>query len=83
MILEKLKLQQEVCWHNPNQKPFAHAMGKAKLERCPYVTVGADGSMDASQWNAVLEKIVRQIDARSENLWFENLLKFLNRITKP
>lgn len=64
-------------------KPFAHAMGKAKLERCPYVTVGADGSMDASQWNAVLEKIVRQIDARSENLWFENLLKFLNRITKP
>ena len=31
MILEKLKLQQEVCWHNPNQKPFAQAMEGSAL----------------------------------------------------
>lgn len=62
---------------------FANAVGREKLERCPYLTTGMDGHLNAAQWNAVLEKTVKAMDARSENLRFEKLIRLINSIIKP
>lgn len=63
-------------------KQFAKAVGRAKLERCPYLTSGMDGHMDALQWNATLENTVSAMDARSQNLWLEKLLRIIGDIIK-
>jgi hypothetical protein len=64
-------------------KAFARAAGRQKLDRCPYLTAGASASLDAAQWNALLEKTADQMDARSQSLPFEKLLRILNNLTKP
>lgn len=64
-------------------RSFARAVGREKLDGCSYLTSGMDGHMNAVQWNEVLEKTVSAMDLRSQNLWFEKLLRLLNNITKP
>lgn len=64
-------------------KSFAKAVGREKLERCPYLTTGMDGHMSAIGWNHMLEKTVSAMDARSKRLGFEKLIKLIDRITRP
>ena len=62
---------------------FANAVSREKLELCPYLTTGIDGHLNAAQWNALLEKTVKTMDARSENLRLEKLIRLINTLIKP
>lgn len=64
-------------------KAFAKAVGREKLERCPYLMLRSDSAMSAAGWNSLLEKTVRDMDARSQNLRFEKLLRIINNMIKP
>lgn len=63
-------------------KPFAKAVGRERLERCPYLVSHTEKELDAAQWNAVLEQTVRDMNARSENLWLEKLMRLLGALLK-
>ena len=60
---------------------FAKAVGKEKLERCPYLTT--EGQRSAAQWNALLENTVKTMDSRSENLRLEKLIRLISSLIKP
>ena len=62
-------------------KAFAKAVGREKLERCPYLAT--DGNMSASLWMIKLENIVATMDARKQNRYLEKLQKFITRLMRP
>lgn len=64
-------------------KAFAQAVGREKLEQCPYLTSGMDGHLNAAGWNEKLTETAAIMDARMQNRHIEKLIKFINRITKP
>ena len=64
-------------------KAFAHGVGREKLDRCPYLTSGMDGHMNAAQWNEKLTQTAAIMDARMENRHIEKLLRIIQSITKP
>jgi len=55
-------------------RPFARAFGKRRLHACTYLTTGMDGHMNAAEWNALMERTVRTLNARQKKLPFERLL---------
>lgn len=64
-------------------KAFAKAVGREKLERCPYLTSGMDGHMSAIGWHETLAATVEAMDARMENRHMEKLIKTIRSITRP
>ena len=64
-------------------KAFAQAVGREKLERCPYLTSGMDGHMNAAGWNEKLTQTAAVMDARTENRHMEKLLRIVRSIIKP
>ena len=64
-------------------KAFAQAVGREKLERCPYLTSGMDGHMNAAGWNEKLTETAAIMDARMENRHMEKLVKIIRSITRP
>lgn len=64
-------------------KAFAQAVGREKLEQCPYLTSGMDGHMNAAGWNEKLTQTAAIMDARMENRHIEKLLKIIRSITRP
>lgn len=63
-------------------KSFARRFGNKKLDRCPYLTSGADGLLNAQQWSAELRKTVDMMNDRAEKLPAEKLLGIIHGIIK-
>lgn len=63
-------------------KPFAKAMGSAKLEGCSYLNTASNPSMSAIGWNALLEQTVAAMDARGKHLPIENIIKFFKNLRR-
>lgn len=64
-------------------KSFAKAVCRERLERCPYLTSGMDGHMDALQWYHVLARTADTMDARKKNRYLEKITKFFGKFTRP
>lgn len=63
-------------------KPFAKAMGSAKLEGCSYLDAGSTVPMSAAGWNALLEQTVSAMDARGKHLPLEKIIKFFRNLRR-
>lgn len=63
-------------------KPFAKAMGNAKLEGCSYLSAGGNAPMSAIGWNALLEQTVDAMDARGKHLPAEKIIKFFKNLRR-
>lgn len=64
-------------------KAFAKAVSRERLERCPYLTSGMDGHMNALQWYQVLAQTADIMDARKKRRLIEKIMKFFNSFTRP
>lgn len=63
-------------------RPFAKAMGSAKLESCSYLDAGSCVPMSAAGWNTLLEQTVSAMDARGKNLPLEKIVKFFKNLRR-
>lgn len=63
-------------------KPFAKAVGSAKLEGCSYLNAGGSAPMSAIGWNALLEQTVDSMDARGKHLPIEKIIKFFKNLRR-
>lgn len=61
---------------------FARRFGSKKLDRCPYLTTGAEGALTAQQWSAILRRTVDAMNDRAEKLPLEKFLGMLHSIMK-
>jgi hypothetical protein len=61
---------------------FARRFGNKKLDRCPYLTTGAEGQLTAQQWSAILRRTVDAMNDRAEKLPLEKMLGMLHSITR-
>lgn len=54
---------------------FAKSFGGKRLVSCPYLTTGMDAHMTALEWNQLLRRAVKLLDARQKQLFIERLLQ--------
>ena len=61
---------------------FSKAVGAARLEKCPYLALGADNQQNAAAWLETLVEIAHAMDRRKRGRHLENLLRFVSAIIK-
>ena len=64
-------------------KAFAKAVGREKLDRCPYLLQSNNQvPLTPLQWQERIRGLVSACDARMENRYLEKLIKFIARIIR-
>ena len=63
-------------------KLLAQRFGNLRLGSCPYLTGAGNESMNADQWCQLLRKTTASMEYRANRLPVENLLGFLERLTR-
>ena len=61
---------------------FASAVGREKLDHCPYLLDGTENALTASQWHRRLAATVAAMDARKQNRHLEKALRFISTVMK-
>lgn len=56
---------------------FAKRFGKLPIGPCPYIAMGMDSTMRASQWCALMRRVFRGMNTRGPNTRLEKLIDFL------
>ena len=54
-------------------RQFSKRFGGLRLPACPYLTTGMDGHMTAAEWDRLLRDVVRALDERQQQLFWERL----------
>ena len=61
---------------------FAKAVGPERLDKGPYLTLGADGQKNAAAWLETMVDVANAMDSRKRSRHLENLLRFISTIIK-
>ena len=84
----------QICQNNPDyfhqmmpyamalgvDKAFAGRFGKMNVGQCPYITLGAEGTMRAEQWHGLMRRVLADMNTQPEQTRMEKILSFLRRI---
>ena len=58
-------------------KRFAKGFGKLPIGPCPYISIGTESTMRATQWRSIYRRVLGAMSAREQNLWLENIARFI------
>ena len=87
---------QEICKSNPEyfhqmmpyamalgvDRRFAKRFGNMPVEQCPYITVGADSTLRASQWRGLMRRVLMGMNTRSQPGYLNRLMKAVEAFIK-
>ncbi len=58
-------------------KRFAKQFGKQPIGPCPYISIGTESTLRASQWQDLMRRVYVSMTARQNRLWLEKLMSIL------
>ena len=58
-------------------KAFAKQFGKLPLGQCPYIDMGVDSTMRASQWRVVMRRVLRGMNTQLPNPYVERIMAYI------
>ena len=87
---------QEICKQNPDyfhqmmpyamalgvDKRFAKRFGSMQVEQCPYISVGADSTLRASQWRSMMRRVLSGMNTRGTVSYWQRLLHAIEAFVK-
>ena len=63
-------------------KRFAKQFGKLPIGQCPYISTGADNTMRASQWQALMRRTLSGMNTRGQVSYWERILAAIEAFIK-
>ncbi len=87
---------QQICQNNPDyfhqmmpyalalgiDKRFAKQFGKLPIGQCPYISTGAESTMRASQWAALMRRALKAMNTRGQVGYWERILAVIESFIK-
>lgn len=63
-------------------KAFAKQFGKLPIGQCPYIVLGVESTMRASQWRLLLRRVLKGMNTQLPNPYLEKAIAFLQRFIR-